>query len=146
VGEWFERTLAREPRFVEAVEAARELEDAQAEAAAAEEELVAFVTTAAALEPGLFQRGVDARQSRLDTARQAVATLGAQARALPVSGRLVDVWTTLEVGEKRAVLAGYLDRVTVRRGASAGLPGNVEVVWADGTVADTEERVLVAAA
>jgi hypothetical protein len=87
VGSWFEEQLAQEPRFVEAVEAARELEDARAAATAAEEELSAFVTAASALDASLFQQGVDARQARLDDARQAVAVLLAQTRALPSAAR-----------------------------------------------------------
>src|SRR5262249_41059053 len=136
---WFEQAISSEPRFVVAVEAARELEEAQGEAAAAEAELVAFVTTAAALDAPLFQKGVAARQPGGARARRAVATLAAQNRALPLGGRLVDVWAGLDVAERRTVLAGYLDRVQVARGASSDLAGNVTIVWADGTVADVEQ-------
>jgi DNA invertase Pin-like site-specific DNA recombinase len=149
VGSWFERAIASEPRFVEAVEAAQELDDARTDLERAEAELVAFVESASAIDATLFHRGVEARQRRVDVARQAVATLNAQARALPVGGSVADVWDRLDAVDRRAVLAGYLDRVVVTRGASGELAGNVEIVWADGTVvdvADTEERALIAAA
>jgi DNA invertase Pin-like site-specific DNA recombinase len=150
IAQWFEAALASEPRFVEAVEAAAELEDARAEVTAAELELTAFVTAASALDAVLFQQGVDARQRRLDAARQRVAVLAAQSRAVPVGGSVSEVWDQLEPIERRTVLAGYLASVIVRRGASADLAGSVDVVWADGTaagaIADFEERALVAAA
>ena len=151
VGDWFEGVFASEPRLVEAVEAAKELEDARVELEAAEAELKAFVTTASALDAALFQAGVDARQERADSARRAVATLATQARALPLGGSVAEVWQGFDPGERRTVLAGYLERVVVRRGASDDLPGSVRVFWADGSlalgdVADTEERPLMAAA
>lgn len=146
VGSWFEQMLASEPRFVEAVEAAQELEDARAEVQEAEAELLAFVEAASALDGHLFQRGVEARQGRVERARQTVAALSAQARALPIGGSIVDVWDSLEPLDRRAVLAGYLDRVIVSRGAAHELAANVSILWADGTVADVEERALVAAA
>ena len=146
VGAWFETVIASEPRFVEAVEAAEELHDARVALERAEAELVAFVESASALAATLFQRGVEVRQQRVDLARQTVATRNVQARALPIGGSVADVWGCLAPGDRRAVLAGYLDRVIVRRGASSDLAGGVEIVWADGTVADAEERALVAAA
>jgi site-specific DNA recombinase len=151
VSEWLERVFASEPRLVEAVEAAQELEEARVELETAENELRAFVTAASALDAVLFQAGVDARQERADVARLAVATLTAQARALPIGGSVADVWQGLDPIERRTVLAGYLDRVVVRRGASVDLASSVDIFWADGTlalgeVADAEERTLVAVA
>jgi hypothetical protein len=141
--------LLSEPRFVEAVEAARELE-ARRELAGADTELAAFVTAASALDAALFQRWIEARQARVDIARQRVATLSPQARALPLGGTVSEVGGRLDPIERRAVLAGYLDRVLVRRGASSALAENVGIVWADGTIglaaADAEARALVAAA
>jgi site-specific DNA recombinase len=146
IGGWFERTLASEPRFVEAVEAAEELEQARSSLQTAADELYAYVEAASALEPGLFQRGAEARQRAVEAARQQVAAVSAQTRALPIGGPIAQVWAGLNTIDKRDVLAGYLDRVTVHRGASVDLAGHVEIVWADGTVADVEDRVLVAAA
>jgi DNA invertase Pin-like site-specific DNA recombinase len=146
IAEWFEAMLASEVRFVEAVEAAQELDDARAEVAAAEAELQAFVTTASALDAALFTAGAEARQGRVDLARQAVAILNVQARALPLGGPIATVWEQLAPAERRVVLGGYLDRVVVSRGASASLDENVSVIWADGTIADAEQRPLVEAA
>ena len=143
---WFEDVLASDTRFVEAVEAAKELDEARVEVEAVEAELVAFVENASALDAALFARGAGARQARVDIARQAVAVLGAQARALPIGGPIATVWGRLDTIDRRAVLAGYLERVVVSRGASGDLGGRVQIVWADGTIADTEQRPLVAAA
>ena len=106
------------------------------------------MTAASALDAALFQRGVDARQARLDVARQRVAALAAQARALPLGGTVAKVWAGLEPFDRRAVLAGYLDRVVVRRGASPTSPGASRSSGrtARRAVADGEQRALVAAA
>jgi DNA invertase Pin-like site-specific DNA recombinase len=149
VTEWFEAALATEPRFVEAFEAAAEMEAARDEVVAAEAELSAFVTTASALDAALFQQGIDARQTRVDLARQRVAALSSQARALPLGGSVSEVWSDLDPIERRTVLAGYLDSVVVSRGAATDLAGGVEIIWTDGTVAavaDGEERAIVTAA
>jgi DNA invertase Pin-like site-specific DNA recombinase len=149
VGLWFEAMLASEPRLVEAVEAGQELDEARQEVAEAEAELAAFVKAASALDAALFQAGVEARQARVDAARQRTAALTAQARALPLGGTVAQVWHGLPPLDRRAVLAGYLDRVVVSRGASKDLAAHIEIVWADGTVAelgDGEQRALVAAA
>jgi hypothetical protein len=44
------------------------------------------------------------------------------------------------------VLGGFLDRVEVARGASGNLIKNINIVWSDGTIADDEPRVRMAAA
>ena len=148
VAEWFERMLEWEPRLVEAVEAGEELDAGRGELTEAEAELAAFVTTASALDASLFKAGIDARQARVDVARQRITALTAQAHALPLGGTVAKVWGDLGPLDRRAVLAGYLDRVVVDRGASSDLTGNVGIVWADGTVAvaDGEQGALVAAA
>jgi hypothetical protein len=84
-------------------------------------------TAASALDAALFHAGIDARQARVDAARQRIAALTAQARALPLGGTVANVWGGLEPLNRRAVLAGYLDRVVVRRGASVDLAGNVAI-------------------
>lgn len=149
VAGWFEAALANEPRLVEAVEAGEELDAARRELADAEAELAAFVTAASALDAALFQAGINARQSRVDVARQRIAALTAQARALPLGGTVAAVWGDLGPLDRRAVLAGYLDRVIVRRGPIGELDDRVAIVWADGTTAlpaDSEQRALMAAA
>jgi hypothetical protein len=59
------------------------------------------------------------------------------------------LWARFDRAERRDVLAGFIDRVVVSRGASSDLAGHVEIVWADGTVAevaDDEQAVRVRAA
>jgi DNA invertase Pin-like site-specific DNA recombinase len=147
---WFAKALRSTPRMVDVVAAARELEDAQAEQASAESELYAFVESASALDPALFQRGVDARHGRVDEARERVRELSGRVRQIPAGGRLSDVWNTFSRDERRSVVAGFVGAVHVRRGASEDLARCVRVEWSDGTVAldvaDDEQRVRVAAA
>ena len=61
-----------------------------------------------------------------------------------MAGTLLDVWRDLDAVERRTVLAAYLDRVVMRKGASGDLPGHVQVFWIDDSVADHERRVRVA--
>lgn len=143
---WFESALENAPKMIDVVEAGRELEEAQLHQASAEAELYAFVETASALDPTLFQRGVDARQRDVDQARDRVAELSARVTRLPSSGVLSDLWSTFSATERREVLAGFLGTIEVRRGASSDLAGNVAVRWSDGTIADHEGAVWPAAA
>jgi DNA invertase Pin-like site-specific DNA recombinase len=146
VFEWFAEALRKTPRMVDVVVAERELEQAQRERDKAEAELAKFVETASALEAVLFQRGIASRQKRLDEARANVQAASARTTRLPVSGPLIDLWDTFTAAERRDVLAGFLDRIDVRRGASSNLAANVRIVWSDGTVAHEEKRVRKAAA
>jgi site-specific DNA recombinase len=147
---WFADALTTTSRMVDVVAAARELEDAQHEQAVAEAELYAFVESASALDPALFQRGVDARQARVDDARECVLDLSGRVRQIPAGGALSDLWITFSRDERRDVLAGFIGAVHVRRGASDDLPGSVTAEWSDGTVAlevaHDEQRVRMAAA
>jgi DNA invertase Pin-like site-specific DNA recombinase len=143
---WFEESLASAPRMIDVVQAGQELEQAQAEQAEAEEQLYAYIEGADALDKALFQRGLSARQARLDEARQHVAHLSARLASIPAGGTLTALWADFEPIERRQVLAGFLDRVEVSRGASAGLEGHVQIVWSDGAVADDEAVAGKAAA
>ncbi len=150
VEEWFSGALATTPRMVDVVAAARDLEDAQSEQASVEAELYAFVESASALDAVLFQRGVSARQAKVDDARARVTELSGRVRQLPAGGALIDLWDTFSRDERRDVLGGFVGAVRVRRGASDDLAANVRVEWSDGTVAlevaDDKQRVRVAAA
>jgi DNA invertase Pin-like site-specific DNA recombinase len=146
VGEWFAGALRDVPRIVDVVAAGRELAQAQAEQAAAEGQLNAYVENADAMDAVLFRRGFDARQARLDEAREKVGHLSARLTRLPAGGSLSDLWGGADALERRGLLAGFVDRVEVRRGASSDLPGHVRILWTDGTVAQKETRVRVAAA
>lgn len=149
VEQWFTDALETVPRMVDVVAASRELEAAQAEQRTAEAELHGYVEAATALDPQLFQRGLTARQGRVQEAHDLVRTRSARMSRLPAGGSLTTLWAGFARDERRDVLRGFLDRITVHRGASSDLPGHVEIVWADGSLADVaeqEERVRVAAA
>ncbi len=146
VGEWFAGALETAPRLVDVVSAGRELDRAQAEQAEAEEQLTAYVENADTLDKLLFQRGLSARQARVEHAREQVGQLAARLTQIPAGGTLPGLWAAFEPVERREVLSGFLDRVEVRRGASNDLPRHVRIVWTDGTVAKHESRVRVAAA
>lgn len=144
--EFFAQALSNERHLIDVVAAGRDLEEAQAEQEKARAELHAYVEAASALDPVLFQRGLDARQKRLDKAQERVSELSARVSKIPVGGSLPRLWERFSVAERREVLAGFVGRVVVSRGASSDLRANVSIEWLDGTLADDEERVRVAAA
>jgi DNA invertase Pin-like site-specific DNA recombinase len=146
VREWFERELATSPRWANVLDTNRELAEAQTAAANADAELQAYVEAASALDAKLFQRGLDKRRVRAEEAHRLVGSLSARASALPGGGPLAFVWATLDASQRRDVIAGSLDRVTVSRGASSVLAANVEIVWIDGTVAKHNRRTRKRAA
>jgi site-specific DNA recombinase len=146
VADWFERALDSAPRMIDVVSAGRELEQAQAEQIEAEAQLHAYIENADTLDKTLFQRGLSARQRRVDEARETVRHLAARLTRLPAGGSLTALWSGFAPLERREVLGGFLDRVEVSRGASNDLAGNVRIVWSDGTVAQDKPRVRVAAA
>jgi DNA invertase Pin-like site-specific DNA recombinase len=151
VAEWFTEALRSAPRLIDVVAQARDLEDAQRAQEATERQLTTFVENAEIDDPVLFQRGLDARQKRAAEARERVRELSGRVTRTPEGGTLLNLWHDFTPGERRDVLAGFLDRVEVRRGASGDLARNVRIVWSDGTfavpeVAEDEARVRVAAA
>jgi DNA invertase Pin-like site-specific DNA recombinase len=146
VADWFAAALRETPRMVNVVAAERELEQAQRDRDKAEAELTKFVETASALDALLFQKGIDARQRKLDAARERVRLASAHTTRLPVGGSLIDLWGGFTPAERREVLGGFLDKIMVRRGASTDLPGHVSIFWSDGSIAKDEKGVRVAAA
>jgi DNA invertase Pin-like site-specific DNA recombinase len=146
VAGWFAAALRKVPRMVDVVAASRDLEKAQAEEAKAQADLNAYNENEDAVDRVLFLRGIDARQSRVNEASERVRHLSARLHRLPTGGTLIALWENFDALERRQVLAGYLGRVEVSRGASGDLPGHVRILWADGTVADDEAGVPVAAA
>jgi DNA invertase Pin-like site-specific DNA recombinase len=148
VCEWFERALRTVPRMVDAVRAGQELAEAQAEHERLRRDLEQFVTVVIE-DAAVFQRGLDVRQERVAVAEERVRHLSARRSRLPVGGTLLEVWASASPLERREILAGFLDRVEVHRGA--GVPEGVRIFWQDGTVAlldvsDDEHGVGVAAA
>ena len=109
-------------------------------------ELHAYVENASALDPALFQRGLDSRQRRVDEAQERVSDLAARVSRIPVGGSLPTLWERFSVSERRDVLAGFVGRVVVSRGASSDLASHVGIEWLDGTVAHDEDGVRVTAA
>src|SRR5215203_2661076 len=146
VGEWFTAALQRVPRMVDVVSAGRELEAAQAEQATAEAELTAYVGNVSVRDPALFQRGYVSREQRAREAQDKVRQLSARLVQIPAGGSLIRLWGGFDAEERREVLAGFVDRVEVSRGASGDLSGNIRILWSDGTVAEDESRVGIAAA
>ena len=146
---FFTEALSTAPTMIDVVAAGRDLEQAQDEQAKAEAELYGFVENASALDAPLFDRGVRAREDRVERARDRVRDLSARVTRLPVGGNLATLWQGFDAGERRHVLAGFLGSVVVSRGAGRSLDGHVRVEWADSSLAfpaDEEERVRVAAA
>jgi DNA invertase Pin-like site-specific DNA recombinase len=151
VDQWFTAAIKTVPRMVDVVAVGQELEQAQAVQATAEEQLRRYVDNAVIDDPVVFQRGVDARQGRVDQARELVGQLAARLPRLPVGGPLWTLWDGFDIARRRSILAAAIDRIVVRRGASADLEGSVKIFWKDGTlafpdVADEERRVGMVAA
>ena len=132
--------------MIDVVSAGRELEQAQAEQAEAEEQLYAYIENTDTRDKRLYQRGLAAREKRVDEAREQVRQLSARLTRIPAGGSLSTLWSRFTPLERREVLAGFVDRVEVDRGASADLAGHVRIFWSDGTIADDEAGVRVAAA
>lgn len=147
--DWFARALRETPRMVDVVAIEQELERALATQDKAEAELVAYVENATALDAALFERGRAARQKRVDDARANVQAASARTTRLPIGGSLIDLWDRSAPPERREILAGFLDRIDVRRGASGKLAGHLRIFWSDGSEAQIthdKKRVRVAAA
>jgi site-specific DNA recombinase len=148
VGDWFEEALRSAPRIIDVVAASRELQEAQATLERLRRDLDSYLTIVID-DPAVFQRGLDLRQRRVDEAEEAVRHLAARHARLPHGGSLIEIWDHLDALGRREMLAGFLDRVEVSRGASRDLAGHVRILWSDGTpadVADDDERVRKAAA
>lgn len=142
----FSEALRSTPRLVDVVAVGKELDAAQKVLEATESQLAAFVDMADALQTEHFQRGYAARTRAVEEAREEVRQLSGRLPRLPAGGSLIDLWEGFEPAERREVLAGFLGRVIVSRGASSELHGHVVIEWADGTVAEDETRVGVLAA
>jgi DNA invertase Pin-like site-specific DNA recombinase len=123
----------------EAVQASAELETAAAAVTAAEHELDLFVTNTTLLTllgETKFIAGVQSRQHAIDQARSALAPLrGKSELAVELSdGRLIQTWPNLMTAEKRQLLHGLLQQVTVTRAEGRGRHAN--------SIADRTEILL----
>lgn len=142
---WFEEALRSAPRVVDVVEATHDLQEAQNGLERLRRDLSAYLELVID-DPAVFQRGLDLRQSRVAEAEEQVRELSAHRARMPSGGSLAQLWDGFDALERRQVLAGFLDRVVVRRGASSDLGGNVDIVWADGTIVEDEDAVGMLAA
>jgi hypothetical protein len=133
---WFERELHGTGRMLAAIEASDDLAQAQADAAAAREELGAYLEVASAVDREAFKRGQDARERKVVEADKLVRELSARVAGLPAGGPLARIWATLDVEKRRGALRSAFDRIEVDRGASGNLAGHVRVFWADGSLAE----------
>lgn len=146
VAEWFAGALVSVPRMIDVVAAGRDLENAQRDLTAAEKSLNAYVVAAVDIDPATWRRGYDAHEGRVNEARERVQQLSARQSRIPAGGSLSALWSGFTVAERRDVLAGFIGRVEVDRGASGGLAGHIRIFWTDGTLAGDESRVRKAAA
>ncbi len=142
---WFEQALRSEQRVVDVVEATHDLQEAQNGLERLRRDLGSYLELVID-DAGVFQRGLDLRQKRIAEAEAEVQRLSAHRSRIPAGGSLIHLWDGFNALERRQVLAGFLDRVIVSRGASSDLPGHVAIVWADGTVAENEDAVGMLAA
>jgi hypothetical protein len=114
--------------LAEAVHASEHIDQAARDLEAAEHELDHYVTNPklmTVLGEDRFLHGAQARQDALDHARGRLAQLRQhqELAAELTDGRLLDAWPTLTTEEKRRLLHGLLDRVTLERSdARLGVP------------------------
>lgn len=100
--------------LAQAVHASQQIEEAQREVEATEHELVLYLETDLVSTIG---QGVKARQQRLDDARDKLAVLRAQTVVVDelLTGDLLEAWPELTIPEKRQLLHGLLEKVTLTR-------------------------------
>jgi DNA invertase Pin-like site-specific DNA recombinase len=110
--------------LAQAVEASGQLEEAQRQLEAAEHELTLYLETdlIGRIGQDAFLHGVDARQERITQARAALEGLRSESAIAETltSGDLLQAWPELSPREKRTLLHGLLDRVTLRRANGRG--------------------------
>jgi site-specific DNA recombinase len=116
---------AEDGLFAQAVRSSEAVEEAARSVTDAEHELDLFVTNPTLLTvlgETKFITGVESRQRALDEARQTLAQLQHQnALATELAdGDLRAAWPTLTLHEKRRLMHGLLDQVTVRRAQGRG--------------------------
>jgi hypothetical protein len=145
VRDWFEEALRSAPPVLDVIEATRELQEAQAMLERLRRDLSAYLELVIE-DAAVFQRGLDLRQKRIVEAEQQAQQLSAHRSRIPAGGSLIEMWDRFDALDRRQVLAGFLDRVVVQRGASSDLEGSVKIVWRDGTIADDEHAAGMLAA
>jgi len=123
--------------LAQAVEASGQLDEAQRQLETAEHELTLYLQTDLIGRVGqdAFMQGVDARQTRIQEARASLEGLRSESAIAETltSGDLLQAWPELSLPEKRALLHGLLDRVSLRRANGRGknrvpLPERTQIV------------------
>jgi DNA invertase Pin-like site-specific DNA recombinase len=124
IGEAVREWLAAEGIAAEAVEAADGIAEAVARVEAAEAELVAYRDTGlvSVIGRAAFLEGLTVRQYALEDARRELEEGRSRGRSeLPAEPLvLAELWPSLEVDERRAIIAAAIDTIAV---AQAGEPG-----------------------
>jgi site-specific DNA recombinase len=109
--------------LAQAVEATEKLVEAQRALEQAEYELALFLQTDLLTTVGqeAFLAGANARQARIDEARQLTETLRTESALAEelATGDLLAAWPDLTIQERRTLLHGLLDRVILRRDANS---------------------------
>jgi hypothetical protein len=83
----------------------------------------------------------------VDEAVEKVGHLSARLTRIPAGGAFSTLWGDFDASERRDVLGGFIDRIEVSRGAGSDpLADHVRIIWSDGTIANDEAGVRVAAA
>jgi site-specific DNA recombinase len=116
---------AEEGLLAQAVDASEALDEAAHAVGEAEHELDLFVTNPKLLTllgEQKFVEGIEVRQRALDQARQSLGELRSQSALAEeiTEGDLLDAWPTLTTQEKRRLLHGLLDRITLKRAPGRG--------------------------
>jgi DNA invertase Pin-like site-specific DNA recombinase len=111
--------------LAQAADASKNIDDAGRAVDDAEHELDLYLTNPKLLTllgETKFLEGAEARQHALDTARSELAELRTQNTLTDelADGDLLHAWPTLTTQEKRRLMHGLLDRVTVTRATSRG--------------------------
>jgi site-specific DNA recombinase len=111
--------------LAQATSASEALDDAQRNLTDAEHELDLFLQTPRLLTllgEDKFLEGAEVRQQALDEARATVSEIGQQSALAQelADGDLIAAWPTLTIQEKRRLMHGLLDRVTVKRATGRG--------------------------
>jgi hypothetical protein len=144
--------LSSEDGFLaEAAAATEKLSETQRTLEQAEHELTSYLQTdlISTVGEAPFLAGVDARQERVDQARQELESLRAESAIAETltSGDLLTSWPDLTTEEKRTLLHGLLDRVLLRRDENSrnkqlALPlgERVDIVLRGGAVLDQPLR------
>jgi hypothetical protein len=87
-----------------------------------------------------FEQGLRKRQERLEEALARLAELRARRPNVELSVRLIDVWPTLTVEEKRTILSAAIDAVMIRKAKGAAIDARTKILWRGEAPSDVPRR------